>query len=133
MESSEHSPEQPHIQNELVDKAKTGLVKPLEQIARPRDPSSIQYVPKVVPHEKKKIQPAAVGEVSKALDRLGLSNRQVGQSQDVFHQKGVDQSKRGAKDFVWMEDLTENGRKLYLLLLGEIGYTDKLPEYAKYE
>ena len=35
--------------------------------------------------------------------------------------------------FIWNEDLSENGRKLYWLLLGDIGFIEWLPELAQSE
>lgn len=37
------------------------------------------------------------------------------------------------KNFIWDEHLSENGQKLYLLLLGDTGFTEHLPELAQME
>ncbi|MFN8495580.1 MAG: hypothetical protein U0350_48755 [Caldilineaceae bacterium] len=36
------------------------------------------------------------------------------------------------KLFIWEEDLSENGRKLYWLLLGDVGFIEYLPELTQH-
>lgn len=53
---------------------------------------------------------------------------------DLPNQEGSERTNSSErKQFIWDVDLSKNGQKLYLLLLGDIGFTKYLPELAQSE
>lgn len=53
--------------------------------------------------------------------------------QDNAAQAALEGSSKDKKQFIWKEDLSENGQKLYLLLLGDIGFIKYLAELVQME
>lgn len=92
------------------------------------------------------ILPSTPGELESDTSILSLvSGSTVGSSQKAEEQAShIHQSHNSQAQFtmgedaektlfIWNEDLSENGRKLYWLLLGDIGFIEWLPELAQSE
>ncbi len=83
--------------------------------------------------DRKSLQSDFVGKTANVPDEHEASSKPAGASQDYLYQEESERPHQDKKDFIWTEDLSENGQKLFLLLLGDIGHMNDPPALAKEE
>lgn len=114
MEFSEHPPEQPNKLKGSIDKAESRF----NELTNPEKP-----------HQ-------TLTSSNSSLIDGGTADTQAGLEKPDGQQRLRDKYVHGSwsigrDDFDWTEDLSENGQKLFLLLINDIGLTKYLPELAE--